>query len=87
MEITAGAGHYPDLIHPALWGYPGDYYLVDNVNVIMINKEQENEELFNQDIVPTYSNPRLGAGTSENVQEDDYDYDQDLAILKSMYQC
>ncbi|KAG5597739.1 hypothetical protein H5410_038971 [Solanum commersonii] len=120
MEITASAGHYlvPDIIHPVLWGYPGDYYLVDNVDVITINKKQENEESFNQflhdekrnqencrqskkenipcqnymnfnfqHIVPTFSNPGLGAGTSENVQEDDYDYDQDLAILKSMYQC
>ncbi|KAK6785539.1 hypothetical protein RDI58_018994 [Solanum bulbocastanum] len=39
-----------------------------------------------QHIVPTFSNPGLRAGTSENVEEEDYDYDQDLAILKSMYQ-
>lgn len=56
MEITAG--HYPDIIHPVfreifylsmgLWGYPGDYYPVDNVNVITRNKERDNEESFNQ---------------------------------------
>uniref|UniRef100_M1E154 Uncharacterized protein n=1 Tax=Solanum tuberosum TaxID=4113 RepID=M1E154_SOLTU len=122
MEITAG--HYPDIIHPVfreifylsmgLWGYSGDYYPVDNVDVITRNKERDNEESFNQfldeenrkqeklqalkkgkrpmselyefqHIVPTFSNPGLEAGTSENVEED-YDYDQDLAILKSMYQ-
>uniref|UniRef100_M1DLI0 Uncharacterized protein n=1 Tax=Solanum tuberosum TaxID=4113 RepID=M1DLI0_SOLTU len=124
MEMTAEAGHYPDKIHPVfceifylsmgLWGYPRDYYPVDNVDVITRNKEQENEESFNQflddenrkqeklqavkkgkrpmselyefqHIVPAFSNPGLEAGTSENVEED-YDYDQDLAILKSMYQ-
>uniref|UniRef100_M1DU81 Uncharacterized protein n=1 Tax=Solanum tuberosum TaxID=4113 RepID=M1DU81_SOLTU len=125
MEMTAEAGHYPDKIHPVfceifylsmgLWGYPHDYYLVDNVNVITRNKERENEESFNQfldeetrkqvklqavkkgkrpmselyeiqHIVPAFSNPGLGAGASENVEEEAYDYDQDLAILKSMYQ-
>ncbi|KAH0711703.1 hypothetical protein KY290_007342 [Solanum tuberosum] len=58
MEMTARAGHYPDIIHPVfreifylsmgLWGYPRDYYPVDNVDVITRNKERENEESFNQ---------------------------------------
>ncbi|PHT43884.1 hypothetical protein CQW23_17909 [Capsicum baccatum] len=40
-------------------------------------------KLFN---VPTFSNFKQG-GTSENElkNEDDYDYNQDLAILKSIY--
>ncbi|KAH0671025.1 hypothetical protein KY290_026023 [Solanum tuberosum] len=58
MEMTAEAGHYPDIIHPVfretfylsmgLWGYPHYYYPVDNVDVITRNKERENEESFNQ---------------------------------------
>uniref|UniRef100_K4CH82 Uncharacterized protein n=1 Tax=Solanum lycopersicum TaxID=4081 RepID=K4CH82_SOLLC len=83
-----------------LWGYPQYHYPVDNVDVITRNKERENEEKLQavkkgkrpmselyefQYIVPTFSNPGIGAGTSENIQEEDYDFDQDLAILKSMY--